>query len=74
MPSDTKSEKATDKYKINDRVKRADGSGCQGMIKDVRTEVTATTGDSKEKGILITVMWDNGTFSYFGPEGIELVK
>lgn len=71
-----KSEKILDKFKVNDRVRRSGAAniGCQGTIKDVRSEVTATTGDSKEKGLLVSVLWDNGTFSYFGPEGIEIVK
>ncbi len=74
MTNDKKPEKtpAGEKLKINDRVRRVDGLGCNGVVKDIRSEVTATTGDSKEKGILITVLWDNGTFSYFGPEGLEL--
>lgn len=59
--------------KVNDRVRRVSGEGCYGTVKDIRTEVTSTRSDPKEKGLLITVLWDNGTFSYFSPGSLELV-
>jgi hypothetical protein len=62
-----------DKFKVNDRVKRLNSTSCYGTVKDTRYEVTATTGDAGQKGLLITVLWDNGTFSYFGPDGLEAV-
>jgi hypothetical protein len=62
---------STFKLQVNDRVKRTDSPGCYGTVKDIRHEVTATSGESKDKGLLITVLWDNGTFSYFGPEGLQ---
>lgn len=62
------------KLKIGDRVKRTQLSGCLGTVKDVRSEVTAVTQEAKERGLLIQVHWDNGTMSYFGPDGLEVVK
>ncbi len=63
------------KIKVEDRVKRADGNGCYGLVKDVRTEITANTLDThKEKALLVSVLWDNGTFSYLTPDNLEVVK
>lgn len=66
-------EKLTNKFKVNDRVKRIKGVGCHGIVKELKTEVTAARADSKDKPVMITVQWDNGTFSYFTPESLELV-
>lgn len=60
-------------FKKNERVKRKSGKGCQGTVQDVRTEITASTGDTSEKGWLVNVLWDNGTDSYFAPQGLERV-
>lgn len=59
------------KFKVSDRVKRAKMPGCHGTVKDVKTEITAATNEARERGVMFTVMWDNGTFSYMGPEGLE---
>lgn len=60
------------RFKVNDRVKRSrEAVGSLGTVKDVRQETTSTTHENREKGILITVQWDNGTFSYHGPAGLE---
>ncbi len=64
----------TSKLKANDRVKRRSGLKNIGVVKDIRSEVTASTQEAKEKGLLVQVLWDNGTFSYLGPEGLEIVK
>ncbi|MDC0358876.1 hypothetical protein OAO01_08675 [Oligoflexia bacterium] len=64
---------ASGKVKIDDRVKRKKGEGCLGTVKDVRAEVVASGGDSKDKALLVSVKWDNGTFSYFVPEALEVV-
>ena len=57
-------------FKVNDRVKRADGEGCNGTVVLVAEEVT--NNSAKEPALLVTVMWDNGTRSIFGVEGLEL--
>lgn len=64
----------TPKVKINDRVKRTQTGGCLGTVKDVRTEVTASSQEAKDKGLMISVRWDNGTTSYLSPEGLEVVN
>ena len=62
------------KLKVNDRVKRANGCGCLGVVKDIRTEVSTTSAETREKNLMIKVAWDNGTVSYFGPEALEVVQ
>lgn len=61
------------KVKVNDRVKRISAPGCYGTVKDVRTEVTSTTPEQKEKGLMVVVEWDTGTRSYFSPDALEVV-
>lgn len=60
-------------FRKEERVKRKGGTGCQGTVQDVRTEITASTGDTSEKGWLVNVLWDNGTISYFAPDALERV-
>ena len=65
------------KLKVGDRVKRVQLPGCLGVVKDVRQEVTlsaAVSPETREKALLVTVLWDNGTQSCFGVEGLEVVK
>ena len=57
--------------KVNDRVKRCDKTGAEGTVKSVRTEVTASSAEAKEKGKMYYVLWDNGTLSCLGIDGIE---
>lgn len=59
--------------KANDRVRRKKREGCFGTVQDVREEVTATSLDANECGLLVSVLWDNGTFSYFTPDALEVV-
>jgi len=61
-------------FKQGDRVVRKDGEGCRGEVITVRTEVTSSTGSNDERGLLINVQWDNGTYSYFTPGSLELVS
>lgn len=61
-------------FKKGDRVKRKDGKGALGIVEDIREEVTKKAGDPDEQGLLVSVQWDNGTFSYFAPESLEAVK
>ena len=63
------------KFKVNDRVRRSNGQGCSGVVKDIRSEVTsAGHREDKEKNVMINVQWDNGTLSYFSPMSLELAK
>jgi len=63
-----------DKFSVNDRVRRANGEGSQGAVKEVRQEVVSSSGDTREKGIMVTVAWDNGTISSFTPEALEAAE
>lgn len=62
------------KLKENDRVRRLNVPGCQGIVKQIRQETTASTVEQKEDALLVTVLWDNGTISYFSPQSLELVS
>jgi hypothetical protein len=62
------------KFKINDRVKRAKGTGCLGTVKDIRAETSASQKEEKVANLLVNVLWDNGTLSYFTPSALESVK
>ncbi|MCB0318631.1 MAG: hypothetical protein KDD56_07725 [Bdellovibrionales bacterium] len=64
----------TSEINVNDRVRRTSGPSCLGVVKEIREEVTSTSGDTSEKGRMINVLWDNGTQSYFSPDAIEVVK
>ncbi len=57
----------------NDRVRRKGAQGCLGTVRDIRAEVTNTSNTIDEKGLLVSVLWDNGTFSYFTPAALEKV-
>lgn len=74
MTDKAKSKEAKPKeteFKENDRVKRKAGSGCLGVVKDIRQEVTASSAEVSRPR-LIKVQWDNGTLSYFSPEALEI--
>jgi len=45
--------------------------GCIGTVKALREETTLTSRESRERSLMVQVMWDNGTLSYLGPEGLE---
>ena len=62
------------KIKVQDRVRRLNQPGCHGVVRELKTEVTAVTPEAREKGLMVTVQWDNGTFSYMGPDALEVVK
>lgn len=57
--------------KKDQRVKRKNIPGCSGTVQVVRTETTASTADISSRGLLVQVLWDNGTLSYFTPEALE---
>ena len=62
------------KIKVSDRVKRINLPGSCGTVKELREEVTGTTGTANGKAMMVAVLWDNGTFSYFSPESLEIVS
>ena len=62
------------KFKVNDRVKRVSG-GSGGIIKELRVETTSVSHrEENDKNVLINVLWDNGTQSYFSPSALEIIK
>ena len=63
----------TTEIKVDDKVRRIEGAGNIGLVIALREEVTSTSGEVGEKGLMINVLWDNGTQSYFSPEALELV-
>lgn len=65
-------EKST-QLQVSDRVQRVKDPGLQGMVKEIRTETTSKQ-DSKDKGQMIQVLWDNGTLSYFSPESLKKIS
>lgn len=61
-------------FKVNDRVVRAGGDRSKGVVREVREESTASAAEAikdREKLLIIEVLWDNGTLSFFGPAGLE---
>lgn len=48
--------------------------GCIGTVKALREETTLTSKESRERSLMVHVLWDNGTLSYLGPEGLEIAK
>ena len=68
------SEAIAKKFKVNDRVKRVSG-GSGGIIKELRVETTSVSHrEENDKNVLINVLWDNGTQSYFSPSALEIIK
>ena len=59
------------KFKAADRVKRSGGRGCFGTVKDVTTDVTASSAEARERGLVVKVQWDNGTLSALSPDALE---
>ncbi len=54
---------------VDTRVIRAEGEGCRGVVTSVREDPVAK-GD--ERGVVVGVQWDNGTFSYFTPDALKV--
>lgn len=61
-------------FKEKDRVRRINYPGCEGVVKQVREETAASTIEQKGNTLLVTVLWDNGTLSYFNPDSLELAS
>ena len=64
----------TKKLKAQDRVKRINIPGCLGTVKEIKNEVTAKSQDSREKNLMVSVQWDNGTVSYMTPDALEIIS
>ena len=62
-------------FKVGEKVARVHGPGSHGIVKEIREE-TMSQGDSrdKERPYVVGVHWDNGTVSYFGPQGLKRVE
>jgi hypothetical protein len=45
--------------------------GPLGTVQDLREETTLTNRESRERSLMLHVLWDNGTLSYHGPEALE---
>lgn len=48
--------------------------GCMGTVKSLRQETTSSSAQARPNAVMVQVLWDNGTLSYLGPEGIEAAK
>lgn len=60
------------KFKENDRVRRAGAPGSLlGTVKMIRHEIQSAAHERREPPVMVQVQWDNGTLSYFGPEGLD---
>ncbi|MCB0336830.1 MAG: hypothetical protein KDD62_11015 [Bdellovibrionales bacterium] len=57
--------------KEGDRVIQKEKPGCQGIIKMLREETVGSSGAVDNKAIMIKVLWDNGTYSYFSPDALS---
>lgn len=57
-------------FKIKDRVKRADGTGCEGVIEIIKEEATKSQHETEMDTLMFKILWDNGTFSYFAPSAL----
>ena len=64
------------KLKEKDRVKRTTGVGSLGTVKEVRFELenSGLSEEARQKGAMVGVHWDSGTFSYFAPDALEVVS
>ena len=61
--------------KVGDRVRRKLGFGSLGVVKEIRSEVTQSSLEpGRERGLIVCVLWDNGTFSNFVPGALEAAK
>ena len=64
------------KFKAKDRVVRVAQTSPQGVVREIRLELenSGLNLDARERGAMIGVSWDNGTFSYAAPESLELIE
>ena len=59
---------------LNSRVKRADQTGCYGTIKALKEESSQSADERKGQSLIVQVLWDNGTLSYFTPDALKIVS
>lgn len=61
-------------FKVNDRVQRsnkdAKKEGCLGTVISVQEETSPAGGQTNSHSLLITVLWDNGSQSSLGVDGL----
>lgn len=64
---------AAKKFKEEERVRRATQKGCDGTVIEVRTELESAglSEESRERGVMVGVKWDNGTISFLAPDALE---
>ncbi len=64
------------KVKEKDRVRRVAVNGSLGTVKEVRFELenSGLSEDARQKGAMVGVHWDSGTYSYFAPDALEIVS
>lgn len=68
-------------FKVNDRVQRskkeadseAKREGCLGTVVSVQEETSPAGGHTNSHSLLITVLWDNGSQSALGVDGLAAV-
>ena len=60
------------KFKEKGKVKRVQGSPALGIVTSIRADSGGGASERGERGIMVGVQWDNGTFSYFTPDALEL--
>jgi hypothetical protein len=62
-------------FEANGKVRTTTTSsrGCIGTVKALREETTggSMSSEARERSIMVQVLWDNGTVSFLGPEGLE---
>ena len=64
----------TKKIKEKDKVRRHDQKGPFGVVSALRYDSAGGNSDRHEKGVIIGVQWDNGTFSYLTPDALDVVE
>lgn len=62
---------AKESLKVNDRVRQIGSSAREGVVRALRTEVTASNPEQQERSLMVQVLWDTGTLSYFSPSALE---
>lgn len=65
---------ANDAGNGEDQITTYSTRGCVGTVKALREETTLAQKESREKSVMVQVLWDNGTLSYLGPEGLESAR
>ena len=63
-------------FNVNDRVQRsnkdAQKEGCLGTVIAVQEETSPAGGQTNSHSLLITVLWDNGSQSSLGVDGLAI--